>query len=168
MSYNPTNPRPLATDNKMVRSAYSPRVKVSITFPAQSPVTKQEFRDECDVNRIMARHLATGQMPVMNQRAPQYLDVSGIDFQQSMEFVAGAKTLFNELPSAIRNRFKNDPAEFLDFCSQEKNRPEMAEMGLLKPQAEWVVNPDKIVPPAPAPAVPVPNPSPAPAPAASE
>jgi len=127
-----TNAKLNAISN-IVRDEYSPRTRVAITFPANSRWTKQSFKDECDVNTIMRRYQSTGEMPVLNQRAPQYLDATGFDYQQAMEFVAGAKTLFGELPSDLRNRFGNDPAAFLDFCSQEKNRPEMAEMGLLKP-----------------------------------
>jgi phage internal scaffolding protein len=92
----------------------------------------------------MSRYIATGELPNIAERAPQYLDVTGIEFQASMDFIAGANTLFHEMPSNIRNRFENSPALFLDFCSQEKNRPELAEMGLLK----------AIVPPV------IPNPTP--------
>lgn len=136
-----TTPTPttFTTDsNKTIRSAYSPRVKISLTFPGQGK-TKQSFKDECDVNRIMARYLATGELPNINQLAPQYLDVTAIDFQEHQNFIAGANSLFQELPSAIRSRFGNSPAEFLDFCSHEKNRPELAEMGLLRPITEPVI-----------------------------
>lgn len=140
-------------------TAYNPKARLALTFPEDSPYTKQEFKDECDINILLSRYMSTGEIPNLNERAPQYLDVTGMDFQTHMEFVAGAQTLFQELPSAIRNRFSNSPAEFLDFCSQEKNRPEMAEMGLLKPPAEWATPP---TPPA-APAAPE---APAAAPAA--
>ena len=129
-----------------VRSDFSPRESVSIVFPESSRWTKQSFKDECDVNTIMARYQFTGEMPVLNQQAPQYLDATGYDYQSAMEFVAGAKSLFGDLPSELRNRFNNDPALFLDFCSQEKNRPEMAELGLL---ASPIIPP--IVPGTPAP-----------------
>lgn len=122
----------------LIVSAYSPKIDVSIAFPDVSPVTKQEFKDECDINILMSRYESTGQMPVINERAPQYLDATGYDYQTAMNFVAGANTLFNEMPASIRNRFENDPAQFLDFCSQEKNRPEMQEMGLLKHVSDWV------------------------------
>lgn len=131
--------RPISTQQPLIKSTYSPKPRYSISFPADSLHTKQEFKDECDINVLMSKYQSTGQMPVLNERAPQYLDVTGIDYQTSMEFVAGAQTLFNELPSRIRERFSNDPAQFLDFCSNENNRPEMAELGLLKPQAEWAV-----------------------------
>jgi len=131
--------KPQSNDNSLALSNYSPKTRLQISFPAISPYTKQEFKDECDINILMNRYMESGELPNLNERSPQYLDVTGFDYQSSMEFVAGAKTLFNELPSTLRNRFENDPAQFLDFCSQEKNRPEMAELGLLKPQSQWVV-----------------------------
>lgn len=137
MSYNPKNPRPVSTLQPLIKSTYSPKLKVSVIFPDDSPHTKQEFADECDINVLLSRYQSTGEIPNLNERAPQYLDATGYDFQTHMDFIAGAKTLFQEMPSAIRNRFDNDPAKFLDFTSQEKNRPEMAEMGLLKPKREW-------------------------------
>ncbi|AXH74675.1 MAG: internal scaffolding protein [Microviridae sp.] len=139
MSYNPNNPRPLTPSQNHINSNYSTKPNCSITFSPNSPFTKQEFREECDINTIMSRYQYSGEIPVLNQQAPQYLDVCGSDYQEAMQFVAGAKTLFNELPSAIRNRFDNDPALFLDFTSQDKNRAEMAGMGLLKPESEWAI-----------------------------
>lgn len=132
MSQSLDNLTPLQASSKF-KSAYGPKEKVSLTFPKNSRWTKQSFKDECDLNVIMARYISTGEMPVINQQAPQYLDVTGLDYQEAMQFVAGANSLFHEMPAAIRNKFKNDPAAFLDFCSHEKNRPEMAEMGLLRP-----------------------------------
>lgn len=144
MSSNPLTPRQLHQQTTLFQSAYSQKPRVSLSFPENSPWTKQSHKDECDINQIMSRYMATGELPNIAERAPQYLDVTGLEFQASMDFIAGANTLFHEMPSAIRNRFDNSPALFLDFCSQEKNRPELAEMGLLK----------AIVPPV------IPNPTP--------
>jgi len=114
------------------KSAYSKKQRLQISFNTDSRWTKQAFKDECDINNIMGRYIASGEIPALNQTAPQYLDTTGLEFQQAMEFVAGAQSMFEELPSSIRNRFQNDPASFLDFCSMEKNRPELAAMGLLR------------------------------------
>jgi len=114
-------------------SAYGNKKRVSIRFPEDSPYTKQSHRDECDVNKIMARYLATGEIPNINEAAPQYLDATGFDYQEAMEYIAGAKSLFGELPAIVRERFKNDPGLFLDFVQDEKNAPEMREMGLMSP-----------------------------------
>lgn len=149
MSQNNELKRPINKQTDIL-SAYSPRQRQAISFPENSPYTKQEFKDESDINKIMARYAYSGELPNIIERAPQYLDVTGIDFQNSMQFVAEAQTLFNELPSAIRNRFDNQPALFLDFCSNPANREEMAQMGLLKPKTEWIV-PEPIPAPTPTP-----------------
>lgn len=131
------NQLPIISTHSLIRSKYS-YLSTPISFPENSPVTKQEFADECNINILMSRYQTTGEMPNINEVAPQYIDVSGIEFQDSMNFVAGAQSLFNQLPSTVRTRFHNDPSRFLDFCSNENNREEMAQMGLLKPRAEWV------------------------------
>lgn len=104
----------------------------SISFPSNSKVTKQNFGPECDINTIMARYQSTGEMPVINQVAPQYLDLDQTDFQAAMEVVAGAQSLFAELPSKIRDRFGNDPGQFLEFTANPANRAEMQALGMLK------------------------------------
>jgi len=162
MSYNPDS-RTVLTPviGNQFRSAYSEKLKTQIAFPDDSPHTRQEFADECDINNIMRQYLATGEMFHINEAAPQYMDCSGEDFRDAMDYVAGAFSMFEELPSAIRSQFDNDPAAFLDFCSQEKNRPELAAMGLLSDEAvDALRNPQPpvggpsqapIAPPAPAP-----------------
>ena len=45
-----------------------------------------------------------------------------------------ADQAFNPLPAAIRKKFGNDPKQFLEFVHDEKNLPEMAEMGLTEEQ----------------------------------
>ncbi|AXH74822.1 MAG: internal scaffolding protein [Microviridae sp.] len=138
MSYNPNNPRPIIKSQPLLLSTYSPKQRYQITFPENSPFTKQEFKDESDINIIMSNYYNSGQIPNLMEIAPQYLDVTDYDFRSQMEYIAEAKSLFNDLPSSIRVQFQNDPAEFLDFCSKEKNRSELAAMGLLKPETEWV------------------------------
>lgn len=138
------------------RTPYSPPFDASMKFAEFSRWTKQSFAEECDINTIMRKYNNSGEMPAINIQAPQYLDATGFDFQAAMQFTAGAQSLFNELPSAVRNRFNNDPAQFLDFTSKEENKPEMAQMGLLRDEvAQALLYPSpieekpNIVPPAP-------------------
>lgn len=108
----------------------------SVAFPSVSPFTKQEFKDEADINILMARYQATGQIPVINERAPQYLDVSeGFDFSAMQDRVLEAQALFAELPSVLRERFANDPAAFIEYCGDPANHGEMRKLGLLKTSA---------------------------------
>lgn len=110
-----------------------PVVDVSLKFPPNSRWTKQSFKEECDINTIMARYQSTGEIPVLNVVAPQYLDVTeGFDFQTMQDKVLEARSLFDSLPSSLRTRFANDPAQFLAYVADEANRPEMLKLGLLK------------------------------------
>lgn len=124
--------------HQYIHHRFSPKSRLQVTFPT-SGRTVQSFKSECDINTIMARYQSTGELPNINQLPPQYLDVTNVDFQEHQNFIAGAFSMFNELPSAIRARFDNKPGEFLEFCSHEKNRPELAEMGLLRPIADPVI-----------------------------
>lgn len=139
---------PLPDQNTPFKSRYQKTSRLSISFPADGR-TKQSFKDECDINTIMARYRSTGILPNINELPAQYLDVSEMDYQAHQNFIAGAKTMFGELPSGLRNRFGNDPGAFLAFCSDEKNRPELAEMGLLRPIAEPVIPTPHLTPSTP-------------------
>lgn len=115
-------------------TAYGPRLRVSVSFSEQGR-TKQSFKDECDINIIMARYMKTGVVNFVNRFSPQYSDVSSLDYQDAMLKITQAQSMFRELPSDLRANFNNDPAAFLAFVQDPDNRPQMAEMGLLTPQA---------------------------------
>jgi len=118
------------------QSHYNKTNSYSLSFPPNSRWTKQSFKDECDINTIMARYQSTGEIPVINERAPQYLDVSsGFDFASMQAQIVQAQSLFNDLPSTLRNRFSNDPGAFLAYCQDESNHEEMRKLGLLKEKA---------------------------------
>jgi len=128
-----------------IRSFLSEKLKLDLLFPENSPHTDQSFKAESDINTIMARYQSTGEMPLINQSYPQYLDVTQQDFQEHMNVIAGANQMFSQLPSKIRDRFGNDPAAFLGFVSDADNRSEMARMGLFTPEATRAI----LNPPAP-------------------
>jgi len=121
------NDRPILP---LVRHLYSPRAPVVLHSSGISK-TKQSFKDECDINRIMARYAATGTLDFINRREAQFLDVSDIDFQNAMQIVTQSREAFESLPSAIRERFANDPAKLLGFLSDESNREEAIKLGLV-------------------------------------
>ena len=49
-----------------------------------------------------------------------------------------------QLPADLRARFENDAAIFLDWTSQEENRDEMVELGML-PKPEVPPDPIRVV-----------------------
>jgi len=95
-------------------------------------LTIQSMAEEADINNLMYRYGITGKMPE-NPRVPTYGDFSGInDYRTAIEAVREADHAFMEIPAQIRSKFDNDPQKFLEFCSNETNRPEMQQLGLLR------------------------------------
>jgi len=81
------------------RTAYGPKRRdVVIDQTGEQSLTKQSFKDECDINRIMARYQVTGMIDFVQKRVPQFLDCTAIDFQKSMDIVVQAQEMFSELP----------------------------------------------------------------------
>lgn len=103
---------------------------------------KQSSRDECDINNIMRKYHKTGLLP---SRAGEglYVDASTLgDYHAACNQILAAEELFASLPSKVRSRFKNDPAELIAACSDPKNLPELVELGLANPEALRRVAPD--------------------------
>jgi len=95
----------------------------------------QSPRDETDINQIVRNFGLTGRLPD-NLRLPQYGDFQGItDYHSAMNAVVAARESFDALPASIRSRFHNEPAEFIDWAADPKNRNEMKDLGLLSAEA---------------------------------
>lgn len=90
----------------------------------------QSERDDSDINTIVKRFGLTGELP-SGVRAPTYGDFTGIGtFQQALEAVRQAEDAFMAMPAEIRKRFGDNPEEFVQFCSDPANGPELVKMGL--------------------------------------
>ncbi len=102
-------------------------------------LTKQSFRDECDINNILRKFNVTGQLPVGSVQ-PQYGDFSGItDYQSALNAVMAAQDSFLALPAKLRAKFGNDAAVFVEFASDEANKDEMKALGLLREETAQAV-----------------------------
>lgn len=132
---NPSNNSSQYNYPHLFKTAYGPKLKIQSDTSQARDRTKQSFKDECDINMIMSRFQKTGVLDFANKNAPQFGDCTGVEFQAGMELVARARSMFNEMPSKLRNRFSNNPAEFLEFVQNPANREEARELGLLKPEA---------------------------------
>lgn len=116
---------------------------------------KQSFREECDINKIIARYAKSGLLTPVTSRPPAFVDVSLVgDYQSAVQNIEAAQGMFMNLPWEIRKEFSNSAAEFLDFCTDSDNEDRMRELGLL-PALE--VEPEVVPPVAPEPVVPDPE-----------
>lgn len=117
------------------------RYRVSIDFPPDDPdsrsLTKQSFKDECDINNILRRYDRDGLLTHVQNTAPTFgVFVDTPTYQDALNAVIAAQDAFAGLPSSIRKRFDNDPQAYVDFCSDPANYDEAVALGLAQSKAE--------------------------------
>lgn len=95
--------------------------------------TEQSHKDACDVNKIIEKYDRTGILTHVTKFEGKFGDLTKIDFKEMSDKVAGAHSMFMNLPANIRNRFENDPGELLGFMEDPNNREEAIELGLVHP-----------------------------------
>jgi hypothetical protein len=102
------------------------------TAPIGGPsVTKQSFKEDCDVNVIVNRFMSGGELTHLSRVAPQYGDVSGaVDLQAALELVEDAWEEFEQLPARVRSACDNSPVNFEYMVSSEEGRAELARLGM--------------------------------------
>ena len=108
------------------------RVRPVVKF-TQPSLTRQAHKDECDINHIMARFQKTGLLSHVAAFEGDYAEYAEIDFHTAMNQIAAAKSMFETVPSNIREEFDNDPGRFIEFVNNPENADKMREMGLAKP-----------------------------------
>lgn len=113
------------------------------TFTEGPSLTKQSMKDECDINGIMKRFERTGLITHNATRQAYFSDVSDVpDFAGAVDVVRKAEAMFMSLPAKLRARFDNDPASYVQFCTDPANRDEMVQLGLV--EVPTVVAPIKV------------------------
>lgn len=102
-------------------------VKSGIKFVDPS-ATLQSFKDDADINCIIARYENTGVLvdpTVPVSRTPEFGDFSEMpSYQDAQNVIIAARNAFDALPSKIRERFNNDPAAYFDFVRSLKEGSE--------------------------------------------
>jgi len=96
--------------------------------------TKQAHKDECDINIVLKNYDKTGLITHVNNAIAEYGDYTEVnEFQESLNMVIKAQDTFDQLPSAVRKQFGNDPGAFFEFATNPKNQQQLVEMGLAHP-----------------------------------
>jgi len=110
-------------------------------------VTQQQFKDEVNLNTMVSR-FGINAVAMQSARMPTYGDFTGVsDYKSALDAIMAADASFMSLPPAVRERFANDPAALVDFCSDEANRSEAMELGLIPPprKGEGFTPPEVVV-----------------------
>lgn len=120
--------------------------ETGMDFSDDPSMTQQNMAAETDINVLVERFAAGVPLP----EAPPFSDVDvtamQMSYQDAMNLVVDARERFYELPSAVRERFHNDPHRLLEFVSSEANRDEAVRLGIVN------APPPPVVPDPPTPA----------------
>ncbi len=83
--------------------------------------TKQSFKDETDINKILQRAQKAGTLSHLEKYQGSYGDFADFDFFESSLQLAKGGEIFDALPSELRSEFHQSPAEFFDYVNDPKN-----------------------------------------------
>lgn len=93
-------------------------------------VTNQSFKDECDINRVLARAQHGASLSHLLNHGGQYGDFSDwtADTYENMRIAfAKGESIFNDLPSEVRDEFDNNPGKFFEFVNNPANVDKLEE-----------------------------------------
>lgn len=138
----------------VIKKPYASRTRVPFDTGSDSRA-KQSFKEESDINTIMAKYMKTGVLEHVKENAGQYMDLPvGVDYQASMNIVIAAGEAFDSLPGSVRRRFENNAVQFLEFMDDPEMIEESVEIGLRERMPDEVIEPmlDPLEPPAEIPA----------------
>lgn len=106
-----------------------------------SSLTKQAFKEDCDINKILAKVQRTGMLEHLASGEPFYGDVSElVDYKEALNVIKRANDLFLEMSPEIRERFDNDPAKMISFLENKENLKEAIDLGMVIKQPEKPVD----------------------------
>ncbi len=114
------------------RQTVGKKTRAEILALMPSPVyedgrTKQCFKDECDIDKIMTRFGVTGTISHMTQYEGVYADFSDYDFQAETNKLARGVEIFDALPAEIRKEFRQSPEAFFSYVNDPANAADLRE-----------------------------------------
>lgn len=95
--------------------------------------TRQEFRQECDLNWIISRYTPEALIESYNSFKGHFGDYSEVpDYGVARERVKELNAWFDSLPAKIRRKFNHSVCECVDFLEDRANFDEAVSLGLLE------------------------------------
>ncbi len=97
--------------------------------------TKQSFKDETDINKILSRAQKAGTLSHLQKYEGTYGDFADFDFFEAQIKMTRGREVFDALPSEIRMEFAQSPAAFFAYANDPENKDRLRELlpGLAMP-----------------------------------
>ncbi len=90
--------------------------------------TKQSFKDETDINKIMYRAQKSGTISHIAKHEARYGDFVNFDFFESQLMLTKGREIFDDLPSEIRTEFHQSQSEFFNYVNDPENKDRLGEL----------------------------------------
>lgn len=87
--------------------------------------TKQAFKDETDINRILQRAQKAGTISHLQQYQGVYGDFADFDFFEATLSLTRGREIFDALPSELRNEFNQSPEQFFTYVNDPENADDL-------------------------------------------
>ena len=88
--------------------------------------TVQSFKDETDINKLLARAQRAGTLSHLEEFEGVYGDFSDFDFFTAQTTIARGYEIFDKLPSEVRKEFHNSPQAFYEYVNDPANQADLA------------------------------------------
>lgn len=122
----------MSLNENLIRHPYNRDTwsKQAVDFTDDPGRTKQADEEACNINNIMKRYTQRGILPFQRGDFQYGNFIDAPTYIESMQKISEAQEAFNSLPAALRSRFENDAAKFLEFVQDPGNADEMVELKL--------------------------------------
>jgi len=87
--------------------------------------TKQAFKDETDITKILHRAQKAGTLSHLQKYEGRYGDFADFDFFEATLQLTKGREIFDALPSELRMEFQQSPAQFFEYVNDPKNIDEL-------------------------------------------
>ncbi len=87
--------------------------------------TKQCFKDDCDIDKIMQRFEQTGTISHLEKFQGVYADFSDFDFQEQQNKLARGGEIFDALPAELRREFGQSAEAFFRYVNDPANAKDL-------------------------------------------
>lgn len=127
---------------KIIKDAKRKRPRV-VTVNEEPTMAMQQYKDSCDVNKIMKRYKETGTIShLRNAQNGVYMDLTELpDYAEALMQIKRADEAFKQIPAEVRLKFNNDPSQLITYLQDSKNHEEAIKYGLLVPKQNDEQNP---------------------------
>lgn len=116
----------------MAKTIKSPRKRGDISFahiPEDRRLVQQSDMPLTSVRNLIRQ---ASPLPTPEEAGAIFGEFdSANQFQEMMDVIVKAQESFDALPSYIRDRFRNDPRELIEFIDDENNLDEAVDLGII-------------------------------------